>query len=50
MELVKPERRQAEMGFKLTDEEGIFLVKLARRAVEENLKDGRVKLTEDILF
>ncbi len=30
------------MMFKLTDEEGTFLVKLARRAVEENLKDGRV--------
>ena len=28
------------MGFNLTDEEGAFLVKLARRAVEENLKSG----------
>ncbi len=28
--------------FKLTEEEGEFLVKLARRAVEENLKDGRI--------
>ncbi|MFB0523625.1 MAG: AMMECR1 domain-containing protein, partial [Candidatus Bathyarchaeia archaeon] len=30
------------MQFKLTDDEGIFLVKLARKAVEENLKDGKV--------
>jgi len=30
------------MSFELTDEEGIFLVKLARKAVEENLKDGRI--------
>jgi len=28
--------------FELTDEEGRFLVKLARKAVEENLKDGRI--------
>ena len=28
--------------FDLTEEEGRFLVKLARRAVEENLKDGRI--------
>ncbi len=28
--------------FELTDEEGRLLVKLARRAVEENLKDGRI--------
>jgi len=28
--------------FELTDEEGIFLVNLAKRAVEENLKDGRI--------
>jgi uncharacterized protein (TIGR00296 family) len=28
--------------FKLTDEEAVFLVKLARKAVEENLKDGRI--------
>jgi uncharacterized protein (TIGR00296 family) len=27
--------------FEITDEQGIFLVKLAREAVEENLKDGR---------
>lgn len=30
------------MEFNLTDEEGAFLVKLARRAVKENLKDGRI--------
>jgi len=30
------------MSFELTDEEGAFLVKLARKAVEENLKDGRI--------
>jgi len=30
------------MSFKLTDEEAFFLVKLARKAVEENLKDGRI--------
>ncbi|MCW4020404.1 MAG: TIGR00296 family protein, partial [Candidatus Bathyarchaeota archaeon] len=30
------------MAFKLMDEEGTFLVKLARKAVEENLKDGRI--------
>ena len=30
------------MSFKLTDEEGIFLVKLARKAVEGKLKDRRV--------
>jgi len=30
------------MPFKLTDEEAVFLVNLARRAVEENLKDGRI--------
>lgn len=30
------------MQFNLTDEEGALLVKLARRAVEENLKDGRI--------
>jgi len=30
------------MSFKLSDEEGAFLVKLARKAVEENLKDGRI--------
>jgi len=28
--------------FELTDAEGRFLVKLARKAVEENLKDGRI--------
>jgi hypothetical protein len=28
------------MSYKLTDEEAAFLVKLARRAVERNLKDG----------
>jgi len=27
--------------FEITDEQGIFLVRLARKAVEENLKDGR---------
>jgi len=30
------------MSFEMTDEEGAFLVKLARKAVEENLKDGRI--------
>ena len=30
------------MSFKLTDEEGIFLVKLARKAVEGRLEDRRV--------
>jgi uncharacterized protein (TIGR00296 family) len=30
------------MSFTLTSDEGIFLVKLARKAVEENLKDGRI--------
>jgi len=30
------------MEFTLTDEEGVFLVKLARRAVEENLRSGRI--------
>ncbi|MEM1581756.1 MAG: TIGR00296 family protein [Candidatus Bathyarchaeia archaeon] len=30
------------MEFSLTDEEGISLVKLARKAVEENLKDGKI--------
>jgi len=30
------------MEFNLSDEEGVFLVKLARKAVEENLKDGRI--------
>ena len=30
------------MIFKLTDEEGVFLVKLARRAVEEYLKYGKI--------
>ncbi|MEM1606860.1 MAG: TIGR00296 family protein [Candidatus Bathyarchaeia archaeon] len=30
------------MVFDLTDEDGELLVKLARRAVEENLKDGRI--------
>jgi uncharacterized protein (TIGR00296 family) len=30
------------MEFSLSDEEGAFLVKIARRAVEENLKDGRI--------
>ncbi|MEM1585854.1 MAG: TIGR00296 family protein [Candidatus Bathyarchaeia archaeon] len=30
------------MKFDLSDEEGAFLVKLARRAVLENLKDGRI--------
>jgi len=30
------------MSFELTDDEGSFLVKLARKAVEENLKDGRI--------
>jgi len=30
------------MSFQLADEEGELLVKLARRAVEENLKDGRI--------
>ena len=28
--------------FEITDEKGIFLVKLSRRAVEESLKDGRI--------
>ncbi len=28
--------------FELTDEEGIFLVKLARRSVKENLENGRI--------
>ncbi|MEM2922419.1 MAG: AMMECR1 domain-containing protein, partial [Candidatus Bathyarchaeia archaeon] len=28
------------MSFELNDEEGTFLVKLARKAVEEYLKDG----------
>lgn len=27
--------------FEITDEQGIFLVKLARKAVEQNLRDGR---------
>ncbi len=30
------------MSFTLTPDEGNFLVKLARKAVEENLKDGRI--------
>jgi uncharacterized protein (TIGR00296 family) len=30
------------MEFNLSDEEGSFLVKIARKAVEENLKDGRI--------
>lgn len=30
------------MEFNLSDEEGAFLVKIARKAVEENLKDGRI--------
>ena len=30
------------MSFKLTEEEATFLVKLARRAVERNLKDGTI--------
>jgi len=30
------------MSFELTEEEGAFLVKLARKAVEHNLKDGRI--------
>jgi uncharacterized protein (TIGR00296 family) len=30
------------MSFTLTPDEGVFLVKLARKAVEENLKDGRI--------
>jgi len=30
------------MAFKLSEEEAIFLVKLARRAVERNLKDGSI--------
>lgn len=30
------------MEFDLTDREGEFLVRLARKAVEENLKDGRI--------
>jgi len=30
------------MSFTLTSDEGAFLVRLARRAVEENLKDGRI--------
>ncbi len=30
------------MVFELTDEEGAYLVSLARRAVKENLKDGRI--------
>jgi len=30
------------MSFELNDEEGTFLVKLARKAVEEYLKDGRI--------
>ncbi|MEM2272881.1 MAG: TIGR00296 family protein [Candidatus Bathyarchaeia archaeon] len=30
------------MKFNLSDEEGAFLVKLARRAVLENLKDGKI--------
>jgi uncharacterized protein (TIGR00296 family) len=30
------------MSFTLTPDEGTFLVKLARKAVEENLKDGRI--------
>ncbi|MEM2110338.1 MAG: AmmeMemoRadiSam system protein A [Candidatus Bathyarchaeia archaeon] len=30
------------MPFELSEEEGTFLVKLARKAVEENLKDGRI--------
>lgn len=30
------------MSFNLSDEEGAFLVKLARRAILENLKDGRI--------
>jgi hypothetical protein len=30
------------MSFKLTDEEAVLLVKLARRAVERNLKDGTI--------
>jgi len=30
------------MTFKLTEEEAVFLVKLARKAVERNLKDGSI--------
>ena len=30
------------MPFELSDDEGAFLVRLARRAVEENLKSGRI--------
>ena len=30
------------MAFKLTEEEAVFLVKLARKAVERNLKDGSI--------
>jgi uncharacterized protein (TIGR00296 family) len=30
------------MSFTITQDEGVFLVKLARKAVEENLKDGRI--------
>jgi uncharacterized protein (TIGR00296 family) len=30
------------MSFTLTPDEGAFLVRLARKAVEENLKDGRI--------
>ena len=30
------------MPFQISNEEGAFLVKLARRAVEEHLKDGRI--------
>jgi uncharacterized protein (TIGR00296 family) len=32
------------MSFTLTPDEGTFLVKLARKAVEENLKDGRIMM------
>ncbi len=31
-----------QMSFTLSQEEGTYLVKLARKAVEENLKDGRI--------
>ncbi|MEM3479010.1 MAG: AMMECR1 domain-containing protein, partial [Candidatus Bathyarchaeia archaeon] len=30
------------MEFNLTDEEGEFLVRLARKAVRENLKNGKI--------
>ncbi len=38
----KPGSETTKMSFKLTNEDGTFLVKLARKAVEENLKDGRI--------